>query len=102
MSNRQKPNGPVLVTSPSKSNTTELVRDFLVDGLGILLPGLGFVFACIPAALIPLAWLILMIDVRLSSNPAAGDRLVHGAGNVADPGAAATSASSEPVVRLAE
>jgi hypothetical protein len=47
------------VASPTSSWAAELVRDFLVDGLGILLPGLGFLIACVPAFLAPLVWFLI-------------------------------------------
>ena len=57
----------ILVSSAAGSSATDLVRDFLVDGLGILLPGLGFLVACIPAVLVPLVWLLFVI-ARLPHN----------------------------------
>jgi hypothetical protein len=70
MSYRQKQNGPVFVASSGGSNLAELIKDFLVDGLGILLPGLGFLFACIPAVMAPLVWLAFVVDARVSGTSA--------------------------------
>jgi hypothetical protein len=52
----------------STSRPVELVKDFLVDGLGILLPGLSFIFACIPALIAPLAWFIFVADAAFAGD----------------------------------
>lgn len=59
---KSAPAVPNFSISTSGSGMADLLRDFLVDGLGILLPGFGFLFSCIPALIAPLAWFVIVAN----------------------------------------
>lgn len=65
MTNQARPLS--LTPAHEESNWASVVKDFLVDGLGMILPGLGFLFACIPAILLPLVWSAIALDAFLTA-----------------------------------